>query len=112
MHTFLSVLYVNTYIKKIINILQKIMHVYRLRWSIISNKNTNTPVLSQCYLPPEHQPLEHSCKFHQNQNKNNFMIISFDHFLWQDTVPNNSYHFCDDLLHKWSFKGMTDIHEY
>ena len=40
------------------------------------------------------------------------MIISFDHFLWQDTVPNNSYHFCDDLLHKWSFKGMTDIHEY
>ena len=28
------------------------------------------------------------------------------------TVPNNSYRFWADLLHKWSFKGMTDIHEY
>ena len=29
------------------------------------------------------------------------------------TVPNNSYRFWADLLHKWSFLGyMTDIHEY
>ena len=35
----------------------------------------------------------------------------FDQWL-PDTVPNNSYRFWADLLHKWSFMGMTDIHEY
>ena len=29
-----------------------------------------------------------------------------------DTVPNNSYRFWANLLHKWSFLGMTDIHGY
>ena len=28
------------------------------------------------------------------------------------TVPNNSYHFWADSLHKWLFLGMADIHEY
>ena len=31
---------------------------------------------------------------------------------YNTTVPKNSYRFWADLLHKWSFKGMTDIHEY
>ena len=43
------------------------------------------------------------------QYRAHLVAILKDYFI---TVPNNSYHFWANLLHKWSFLGMNDMHEY